>query len=428
MRRLRGYRPAHVVALLVGLSLAACAEEGSGPQFANDPPPPRLPTGTPVAASPVPLPTAIPAATPASLNDLLASRGAPPLVFIRSNNAIWSVTSAGESTQVFEAAAGFQIVAIDSAPGGQQVAALLRMTVDGQAASDVVILDSTGETVARFSDLGAVLATPSPGGDGSAAVGVDWSPQGDRAFVSFQNGAMVELRIGEDGAPTLIGANGGVGTVERPAWSPTGESIAFISSNDEGRTRNLQVLDVGDGSVEVVVAPPEGRFVVDFAWMPNGISLLFTEGGELGGAVTGIDLWRVGANGENRELVVSAGTVAPVAQITNVRPSPDGRSVAYTVLTPGVSGPQVDSVWIRDLDSRLGFGIPLPSVASVDDILWTDRGLAISVTTRSTTPGRAAAQALLQVNRDGSVAALWAAPVAMGTPVSGTPAATPVSP
>lgn len=428
MRRFHGYRPAHVAALLVGLSLAACADEESGPQFANDPAPTRPPTGTPVAASPVPLPTTIPAATPASLADLLASRGAPSQVFITSNNAIWSVTSAGEAAQVFEAPASAQIVAIDAAPGGQQVAALMRMTADDQAASDVVILDSAGETVVRFSDLDDALATPSPVEGGSAAVSIDWSPQGDRAFVSFQSGAIVELRLGEETAPSLIATNGGAGTVESPAWSPTGESIAFIASSDAGRMRSLQVLEVGDGGVAVVVAPPEGRFVVDFAWMPNGISLLFTEGGELGGAITGIDLWRVGANGENRELVVSAGTVAPVAQITNVRPAPDGRSVAYAVLVPGAAGPQVDSVWIRDLDSGIGFGIPLPTVASVDDIRWTDRGLAIAVTTRSTTPGRAATRALLQVNRDGSVVALWAAPVAIGTPVSGTPVATPVSP
>ena len=185
------------------------------------------------------------------------------------------------------------------------------------------------------------------------------------------------------------------------------------------------MLDVRDGSVSDVVTPPDGRFVVDYAWMPNGVSLLFTEGGELGGAVTGIDLWRVDANGENRELVVSAGTVAPVARITNVQPSPDGRSVAYAVLVPGDADPRVDSIWIREIESRLGFRIQLPSVAAVDDITWTDQGLAIEVATGGVGSGRPPTRALLQVNQDGGVSALWAAPIVVATPVGGAPIATP---
>ena len=66
-----------------------------------------------------------------------------------------------------------------------------------------------------------------------------------------------------------------------------------------------------------LVTPLTERLVVDFAWLPDGVSLLFTEGGVPGSAITGIDLWRVDANGENRALVASAGTVAPVARIAN---------------------------------------------------------------------------------------------------------------
>ena len=98
------------------------------------------------------------------------------------------------------------------------------------------------------------------------------------------------------------------------------------------------MLDTSSGEITTVVTPLEGRLVVDFAWLPDGVSLLFTEGGVPGSAITGIDLWRVDANGENRALVASAGTVAPVARIANLSPSPDGRSVAYSVLVPGSAG------------------------------------------------------------------------------------------
>ncbi len=176
------------------------------------------------------------------------------------------------------------------------------------------------------------------------------------------------------------------------------------------------MLDTSTGEIYDRRDPAQGRLVVDFAWLPDGVSLLFTEGGVPGSAITGIDLWRVDANGENRALVASAGTVAPVARIANLSPSPDGRSVAYAVLVPGSAGPAVDSVWVRSLASGVGFRIPLPSVASVEDIWWTDEGLVVSVVTRGTAQGRPPTQALLQVKRDGSMAALWAAPAAVDTP------------
>jgi hypothetical protein len=117
--------------------------------------------------------------------------------------------------------------------------------------------------------------------------------------------------------------------------------------------------------------------------------------------------------------------VAPVARIANILPSPDGRSVAYSVLVPGAGRPQVDSVWVRDLASKLGFKIALPTVAAVDDIWWTDEGLVFAVRTAGTRGGRPPSQALLLADRNGSVRALWAAPIAVATPVAATPVATP---
>jgi hypothetical protein len=422
MSRSRDNWPAYLAALVASLMLVACADEDTGPQFATDPRPTRPPTVAAASPPPALLPTTAPVATPASFTDLLGVRGAVSTVFVASDDDVWSISSAGEAIRLFVAPDGSTIRAIDPAPNAQEVAVLLETAADEQRTRQVVIVDAAASVVARTEVPITPLATP-VAEDAEGRQTIDWSPQGDRVLAQIQTRDVVEIAPDADGTPVPIDFGGATGSVVAPAWSPTGQSIAFISESEDGETRSLNVLETRSGAVTTVVTPLAGRLVVDFAWLPDGISLLFTEGGGPGNAITGIDLWRVDANGENRALVASAGTVAPVARIANLSPSPDGRSVAYAVLVPGPSGPAVDSVWVRSLASGVGFRIPLPSVASIEDIWWTDRGLVVSVVTHGTAQGRPPTQALLQVKRDGSMAALWAAPVAVATPVGATPLA-----
>jgi Tol biopolymer transport system component len=245
--------------------------------------------------------------------------------------------------------------------------------------------------------------------------------------VALSDGGLFTVELTDGSEPSAVEVSMAGRTILDPTWSPTGASIAFVSEDAETQERALSVLDVQSGTVTDAVSPPEGRFVVDYAWMPDGVSLLFTEGGELAGAVTGIDLWRIDASGENRTLVASAGTVAPVARIANASPSPDGQRVAYSVLVPGNGAPQVDSVWVRDLTSGVGFRVPMPVVESIEEIWWTDRGLVISTVTRGTAQSRSPVLALLIAKGDGATDILWAAPIFEATPISGTPVASPTS-
>src|SRR5688500_1097579 len=97
MGRFRGIWSARLTALLAGSLLAGCAEEGAGPQFASDPRPTRTRTEATGQATPALLPTAevalspVVRATPASLPDLLAVRGAVQRVYMAVGNAVWSV-------------------------------------------------------------------------------------------------------------------------------------------------------------------------------------------------------------------------------------------------------------------------------------------------------------------------------------------------
>lgn len=423
MSRARGLRPSGLTAIVICLLLVACAEEAPGPQFASDPIPTRPATAVVAAASPATLPAASPTApaTPVSIRDLLEIRGGVSTVFVASRTAVWSVTSDGVAEQIYESEPGIEILAIDRSPDAKTVAAVLQTS--SQAATEVAFIDATSGSETRVVSLESGEATSTSVG---SPTWIDWSPQGDRVLVAFQDGSIVQIRVTDDGQPERIAFDADGYDIVEPAWSPTGEAIAFIASRDNGRDRSLRVLNVADGRVRNVVAPPEGRLVVEFSWMPDGVSLLFTEGGEPGGAVSGIDLWQVDVSGKNRRLVASAGSVAPVARISHVRPSPDGRSVAYSVLVPSSGGPVVDSAWVRDIKSGMGFKIALPSLRSVDDIWWTDKGLVLSVTTGGYSGQRSAVKLLLQVTRDGAVEALWAAPLA-ATPAPGAVQATPAA-
>lgn len=416
-----------LVVMLAAVLLVGCAEEEAGPQFANNPAPTSasatttsqsLPTV--VVATPPPQATPIPAATPSSISELLAPRGAVQRVFVASDDTIWTIASDGEDRQVFDVPRNVSLLAIDPSPSGNEVAALINTRSGSRTEHELLILSAAGQVTARIALPDQPLATPAAREEQTADL-IDWSPQGDKVLVALRNGALLQVGLADGEAPTQLTIDADAESIVHPVWSPTGESIAFIATADEGRERSLMIYSPRSSDIKTIVPSSTGRFVVDFAWMPDGLSFLFTEGGSAAGATTGIDLWSIGADGANRKLVASAGTVAPVARVANVRPSPDGRSVAYTVFVPGSNGPQLDSVWVRDLLSGLGFRIALPTVRSVEDIWWTDRGLVIGVTTDR---GSDTVLALLLVGNTGEVSALWAMPLRAATPVPaprGTP-------
>lgn len=401
--------------VLVLTGLAGCVEEEIGPQFANNPPTattgPASVLPTAAAATPSTWATPVAPATPIALDDVLGTRGAVPRVFLASSQTIWAVNDTGESAAILDVEPGEQVAAISPAPDASQVAAIL--TLDGDREASLVILDANGDLVSERELPAAMEGTPGPGQIAAQNVAVDWSPQGDRILLLTGSSGLFAVAP-ESGAPLdRIELGDGTGAILQPKWSPTGQQIAFLRVDPETRSRALFVHDLQSGETQELVAPGDGRIVVEFAWEPGGTEVLFTEGSALNSATSGIDLWRIGVDGTNRQLVAAAGAAAPVARITTVAPSPDGKSVAYVVLVPGTGAPVVDSVWVRDLAGGQGVRLGLPSVSSVENIWWTSKGLAIAtVAERRNLP----VLAVLLVEPSGSVSALWAEPLRAASP------------
>src|SRR5215210_8073524 len=160
MSRSRASRSSCFAALVAGCLLVACAEEDTGPQFATDPRPTRAPTEAVSVASPALLPTSEAIATPASFTDLLTVRGAPSGVHFVSGGGVWSISSDGDATQLFEAPAGSTIFAIDPSLDGQEVAILLEAVSSGRRTSQVLIVDAAGSIVNRVEAPVGSAATP----------------------------------------------------------------------------------------------------------------------------------------------------------------------------------------------------------------------------------------------------------------------------
>lgn len=410
-----------VVLVLAGL--AGCVEDEVGPQFANNPPTATsgptsaLPTASP--ATPMVVATPVAPATPVAIEDVLGTRGAVQRIFLASSKTIWVVTDRGEGEAILDAEPDEQILAIGPSPDGSQVAAIVAW--DNGRASSLVVLDANGDLLEERDLPGNASATPVRSQTGTANVSVDWSPQGDKILLLTGDGTLRTVGVEPRAAIEPVDLGEAVGVVLEPAWSPTGQQIAFLSVDSETRIRSLLVHNLQSGETTEFVGPDDGRIVVEFAWEPGGKEILFTEGSALNSATTGIDLWRMSTDGTGRELVAAAGATAPVARITTVTPSPDGKSVAYAVLVPGNGAPTVDSVWVRGLASGQGIRLGLPSVRSVENIWWTSRGLAIATVAERRNES---ILAVLLVAPSGNVSALWAEPLRSASPV---PVASPVA-
>lgn len=170
--------------------------------------------------------------------------------------------------------------------------------------------------------------------------GLSWSPDGQSlAFVASGRGEATLYRL-DGGRLTKVTSVKGLAAT--PRWSPDGRTIAFLATIDAAKetgatqpgVRQVGVIGAKDDSRRLAVVPalggatrlvsPEGTFVYEYNWTPDGQ-------GFVGTAAEG--------NGDNQWWVASlrafplAGPMRVIAgpkmQMNMPRVSPDGRNVAF---------------------------------------------------------------------------------------------------
>ena len=426
-----------LVPLLLLAVLVGCADDEPDRRFSTDPVP-SIPVPTP-SPWPTPLPADGPAvqASPVDPATLLSVRGAPDHLYFRRGNELWALDPASsEMERLLAPPAGTTLPGLASSPSGDRVAALLAAPSGEEAGTTVVVLDSEGDSLTRVERVEDALPPdldPSP-----RPQSISWSPQGELLLIGFAPGLLVSLPVAGSADPTVLLQPAALAEPAEAAWSPTGESVAYLAPGRDAPDTTLWLAPFEATPVAPSPVLPSGdgvEAVTELAWLPNGRALLFAETAGESAAVRGGDLWRIAPDGTDRQLIASAGSAVPVGQIRMVTPSTDGRAVAYTVEVPAEQAPRFHSLWVRDLATgREAIRVDVPEDERVTGLWWTAQGLVFRTAPAQTpaiaTPARGGSFYL--VAADGTAELIVhlddaaATPVGAGTPEPpATPSASP---
>ncbi len=149
--------------------------------------------------------------------------------------------------------------------------------------------------------------------------------------VAFARGSQIYLTH-SDGAVTQAVAGAGDGVAMSPAWSPSGDQLAFTVLLRAGT--QIMVRELPAGSVRRLPTGPGTNATPAFS--PDGQTIVYSHGEEAGTDIYALPV----RGGSPRRITVGRGT-------DNISPtfSPDGRRIAFASGRTG--SPEI---WITDVD------------------------------------------------------------------------------
>lgn len=243
------------------------------------------------------------------------------ILFVADHNVMrWD----GDIEQVTE---GIYAASPSWAPAGDRFA----YVAVGEAFSDVLIARSNGETLLRVTEGHQPdLEEFSEDYVGAAAWAwdVDWSPAGEQLIYVSDKGGLdkfsrpLYLWYSEtfEVGPYLLNASDEIGvTQESPAFSPDGDTVAFVVRNEpfEGvRIPEIWLLELNSATYEQLIVGGEGVYAPD--WSPDGQNLVYvqrTDGRN--------DVW-IAPMGEGEPFQIT-----DIGSVNSPIWSPDGNFIAF---------------------------------------------------------------------------------------------------
>jgi hypothetical protein len=302
-------------------------------------------------------------------------------VFFMHGDELWRIGQNSEPEVLLD---DLMIGGFSASSRGDRVAILHFERDDAGAEHGLVsIVDSRGEAVIDATEASEAfdLSQLSP------IQTLAMRPDGEALALTHQNGAMTLVEL-DGSAHELLPAS-----IEhqpgRISWSSDGQFLAYLDPWMPDEPSSLYVTIPGrDIRLSLMDASTDEDGIVRARWIPGTTFVVAVR--STGSTIAhGGDLFLIDAETGRRELLMSSGTIAPVAGLADIEPSPDGQWLAATGFVPGENYPAFAGLWLIDLESGHRIEIELEGTGSVTDLWWLGEDLLIRMidTPQTSLPG-----------------------------------------
>lgn len=285
-------------------------------------------------------------------------------IYFSVEGDIWQLSEQGDPEQVTDdlSIASYSFSAIGDSLG------VLSLDLNGDRETVAIsILDEDGDIGLDMTDDDATELRSSE----SLAM----SPRGDAVVVTHQDGAMT--LITDDGEMRSLLHASIQYRPGRVAWSADGQFLTYLDPWLPNEASSLYVhVPARDIRQEIVQPDSEGYGVVRARWIPGTPYIVMIKDSD-STISHGGDLFLVDIETGRQELLKSSGSIAPVAGIVDVVPSPDGEWLAVTGFVPGDEYPGFAGLWLINLQSGLEEEIEFDNGGAVTDVWWLGDDLVV---------------------------------------------------